>query len=90
MQLNRSPWGWLVTVYCNNGVTKNPATPPTIDATQGRALSVTLLPSAGLATSAWVQDGASPRQTLALQNGTVDIQVEAGGLRIIGFVLDAQ
>ena len=83
MQLNRTPWGWIALVINNNGVTKDPSVPPTIDATEGRALAVTLLPSAGEPVSAWVQDGGSPRQALVLESGgTVSVQVEAGGLRL--------
>ena len=89
LQLARLPWGWLAAVYNNNGVTKQPDAPAVVDAAAGRAVTLTLAPAAGVLASAWAQDGArAPRQPLAVAGGdAVTVEVEAGGLRLVGLVL---
>jgi hypothetical protein len=89
LQLARSPWGWTAVLYNNNGITKQPNAPAVVDVTAGRAVTLTLAPAAGVLASAWAQDGArAPRQPLAVAaGGAVTVEVEAGGLRIVGLVL---
>jgi hypothetical protein len=88
--LNRLPWGWVATLINNNGVVKQPNAPPTVDASAGRAVTLSLAAREGVVASAWVADGGGPRAPLAVgAGGAVRVEVEAGGLRIVGLVLEA-
>lgn len=86
---NRLPWGWVATLINNNGVTKQPNSAAMVDASQGRAVTITLAAREGAIASAWVSDGGSERVPLTVLPGaaTVTVEVEAGGLRVVGLVL---
>ena len=88
--LARAPWGWLVTLINNRGVTKQPNATAVVDAAQGRAVTVTLLEAAAGAplASAFVRDGArAAPAALPVVDGAVVVEVEPGGLRVVGLVL---
>jgi hypothetical protein len=89
--LARAPWGWVLTLVNNRGVTKQPNATAVVDAAQGRAVTVTLVEAVAGAplASAWVRDGARapPSPLPVMSGGSVGVEVEPGGLRVVGLVL---
>jgi len=91
---NRMPWGWMCTLINSNGVVKQPSTVEVIDPSAGRHLELTLKVPSGEIRNAWVSSGGdSGREPLSVAtaedgSAVVFVEVEAGGLRVVGFLLE--
>ena len=88
------PQGWVLTLINNGGVSKQQNASEVVDASAGRAVTVTLKPREGSAASAWVStgvrtgNGTVDTRPLPVQSGQqVTVVVPAGQLCVVGLVL---
>jgi len=88
--LSRTPAGWLATLINDDGVTKQPGEAAVVDASRGRAVTLTLRPGWGAVAAAWASvGGALPAVPLSVGAGGTQVQVDvaAGDLVIVGLEL---
>jgi hypothetical protein len=92
---NRHPWGWAATLVNSHGVVKQPGSAAAVDAAEGRRVEVALrgVPPGAVA-GAWVSSGGAGRAAADVRaaadgSAAVEVEVEAGGVRVVGFELAA-
>ena len=86
MMVNRGPRGWNVTLVNNHGVVKQPGVAASVDRDQKLTAELSLKPGSGKIIG--VHALVSGTDVTILPNGTFRVDVEAGGVEVVGVLIE--